>query len=64
MKICSYESGTPTTKSKYGNVPKEFILDDMMCDGSERTLFDCNHQENSNCEGNEGAGVVCSGNLI
>merc|ERR1719312_2042172 len=61
-RMLGYESGTPTTKSKYGNVPKEFILDDMMCDGSERTLFDCNHQENSNCEGNEGAGVVCSGN--
>ena len=48
-------------RSKYGTVPSEFILDDVECDGSEKSLFDCRYRKKDNCDGNEGAGVICSG---
>jgi len=59
-RMLGYKSGVPTTKSKFGRVPDDFILDDVMCEGTERSLFDCNHQEKDNCDRNEGAGVYCS----
>merc|ERR1711892_405105 len=59
-RMLGYKSGIPTTKSKFGKVPDDYILDDVMCDGTERSLFDCNHQERDNCGRNEGAGVICS----
>ena len=59
--ILRYSSGVPTTKSKFGTVPSEFILDDVMCKGTEASLFDCGYEDIDNCGGDEGAGVICSG---
>ena len=58
-----YKSGTPTTKSKFGSTPSRYILDDVACDGSETSLFDCGYQKKDNCGRNEGAGVICKGIL-
>ena len=34
-----------------------------MCEGTETSLFDCGFQKKDNCGKNEGAGVICSGDL-
>ena len=38
----------------------DFILDNVRCDGSENSLFDCPHVTSENCGSTEGAGVVCT----
>ena len=45
--------------STYGAVPDDFIMDNVNCDGSEKTLFDCSYLPTDNCGTTEGAGVVC-----
>ena len=52
--------GRATTKSHFGTVPTFFIMDDVKCSGSERTLQSCIHSRSHNCGESEGAGVVCS----
>merc|ERR1712106_36620 len=58
--MLGYKSGRPTTKSKFGSTPSKYILDDVMCEGTETSLFDCGYRKRDNCGKNEGAGVVCS----
>merc|ERR1712106_380323 len=60
-RMLGYQHGRPTRKSRYGTVPSEFALDDVMCDGSEHSLFDCDHSPHANCGKSEGAGVMCQG---
>ena len=59
--IISFASGVPTSRSRFGAVPADFALDDVQCEGSEESLFDCLHSPDSNCGANEGAGVICQG---
>ena len=40
-------------------MPSYFIIDDVQCDGSENSLFDCSHTTKENCGPTEGAGAVC-----
>jgi len=54
-----YSSGSSTTRSKYGSVPTNFIMDDVNCDGSETNILDCSHLSDHNCGSSEGAGVIC-----
>ena len=35
-------------------------MNDVNCDGSEKSLFDCDYDKGENCGPTEGAGVVCS----
>jgi len=56
-----YSSGSSTTRSKYGSVPTNFIMDDVNCDGSETNILDCSHRAEHDCRGSEGAGVICEG---
>ena len=39
-----------------------YLLDDVMCDGNEASLFDCSHAgfDLHNCKLREEAGVICS----
>ena len=41
-------------------MPDYFTMDDVNCDGSENTLWDCHHEKLDNCNYREGAGVVGS----
>ena len=55
--------GQATIDSKYGSVPNDFLLNDVQCDGSEMSIFDCpSTSDTSDCASHEGAGVICSGN--
>ena len=47
---------------RYGKVPDKFIVDDLQCTGNEALLSDCKNSTKHNCNGHEGAGVVCEGN--
>ena len=57
----SYTKGVATSRSRYGSVPADFALDDLMCNGNEESLYDCDHSSNANCGPEEGAGVICEG---
>ena len=37
------------------------LLDDLECDGSERTLLNCTYSQTHNCDHSEDAGVRCQG---
>jgi hypothetical protein len=50
---------TATGQSAYGEVPRVFSLDDVVCRGNEGKLADCSSSDVENCDGSEGAGVVC-----
>ena len=49
----------------YGNNPSggSYILDNLACDGSESSVFDCQHngEWEENCGSTEMAGVQCEG---
>ena len=49
----------PTTRSKFGRVSTDFIMDDVSCNGTEFHISLCTHSVNHNCGASEGAGVMC-----
>ena len=57
--ILRFEGGFPTRESKYGEVPPDFIMDNVNCTGSQQTLFECGYLPTDNCNEAEGAGVAC-----
>ena len=50
-----------TTKSRFGSVEDNFIMDDVACKGTEYSLEDCRYRGIDNCDGKEAAGVICHG---
>merc|ERR1711974_293712 len=44
----------------FGQVPDDFMMDNVECEGTEEKLLDCNHKTKDNCNGNEGLGVICT----
>ena len=48
----------------YGNGTVPFLLDNVVCTGSEPDLLQCQHNglEEHNCDSSETAGVICGGN--
>ena len=49
----------PTKESQFGLVPQSFSLDEVQCSGNETSLDNCTASDVENCDGSEGAGVVC-----
>ena len=47
-------------ESEFGDVPNNFIIDNVQCGGSENALVGCKYSKYHNCGVKEGAGVVCS----
>ena len=50
-----------TKDSRYGNTEDNFIMDDVVCKGTEDSLEECSFQTKDDCNGKEGAGVMCPG---
>ena len=55
-----FSSGRATVRSRFGRVPNVFAMDDVRCTGREKRIRDCPFNQNDNCSGREGAGVICS----
>ncbi len=56
-----------TVESKFGEVSSDFSYDEVSCEGTEKSLEDCQHQDFADCGTQEGAGVVCQntiGNIL
>lgn len=49
-----------TTLSEFGNVPEDFAMDSVYCNGDEETLFECVYSNENDCSVGEGAGVICN----
>merc|ERR1711983_114453 len=47
------------SRSQFGHVSPDFIMDDVQCNGAERNIYDCHHNDEHNCGPSEGAGVRC-----
>jgi len=58
-RMLGYPGGNHTAKSAYGSVPDTFIMDDVVCAGTEETLWECGHKTTEDCGVGEGAGVIC-----
>ena len=52
-------SSVATSNSAFGEVSKDFILDNVDCEGNETNIMFCTHTKRENCWMNEGAGVIC-----
>ena len=52
----------PSPLSKFGPGTGEIILDDVDCEGSENSIFDCQHRGlfTHNCGHAEDTGAICS----
>ena len=48
-----------TFSSYFGNVETPFSYDNVACNGHEKTLDDCPHDDVHNCGEEEAAGVIC-----
>ena len=57
--MIGFNVATAVSRSTYGSVPTNFIMDDVNCAGTEETLADCSYNPTHNCGGHEGAGVIC-----
>ena len=58
--MLGYSFGRPTNRSHFGRVSNSFAMDNVKCTGSEDSLLDCPHETQDDCNGDEGAGVICS----
>ena len=54
-----YYGGQYTTKSHFGKVSDDFMMDEVKCKGNEEKLLDCPHKTEDDCGGKEGLGVIC-----
>ena len=50
-----------TTSSPFGHGTRSFVLDNVVCVGTETSVFDCQHEPewDHNCGSGEWAGVKC-----
>ena len=53
-----------TQESAFGSVLGPFSYNNVKCHGNEESISDCPHLGTSNCDVNEGAGVVCNPTMI
>ena len=54
-----YTYGDAYDGSHWGDVPWEYAMDDVRCNGNEMYLQECSYSTSDDCNGHEGAGVHC-----
>ena len=53
------KNSVATTQSAFGLVSKDFVLDNVQCNGKETNIWLCARTLGENCTPSEGAGVIC-----
>ena len=53
------DASEATIESFFGQVEASFSYDNVACNGYEKELDDCYHEDDHNCNGEEAAGVKC-----
>ena len=59
-RMLGYAGGVGVTGSYFGRQGAVFVMDDVMCAGSEDSILDCAHHGHHNCGAGEAAGVICN----
>ena len=63
-RILGYGSAiSAPTQAFFGAGDGSIILDNVQCDGGEKSLFGCKHDLQNDCVQSEAAGLVCSGTM-
>ena len=57
--ILIYIGARALSQAAFGQGVGLIHLDDLMCDGTETSLFECTFDPTHNCAHSEDAGVVC-----
>ena len=60
----SSDGAIAITRSQFGLVSEDFIMDDVQCEGAETDINDCYHHDQHNCGPGEGAGVRCRDDIL
>jgi hypothetical protein len=55
-----FSSGMAYQGSRWGQVPTDFVMDDVQCTRYETHLYQCANSCGHNCAATEGAGVICN----
>ena len=64
LRMLGYPCGGQHTISSYfGRVNDTFAMDNVQCSGNENTILACPHTAKDNCDGGDGAGVICKGEI-
>ena len=66
MFLCGFTDALALENAYYGPGTGHILLDDLICNGTEPSLFDCNHDGIGvhDCDHSEDASVRCQGNII
>ena len=59
LRQLGYSYGSSTIQSHFGDVPRDFAMDEVSCSSSDYYLQDCSYSTSENCGATEGAGVYC-----
>ena len=61
MYVCA--GAQPLSHAFFGQGSGDIFIDNLVCNGSERRVFDCIFNDTHNCNHSEDAGVRCQGEL-
>ena len=64
--LCGFSDAVALDSAYYGQGTGPILLDNVVCTGSESSLFECDHNGigRHNCTHSEDASVQCQGNMI
>ena len=64
--LCGFAGAVARNYAYYGQGTGPILLDDVVCNGTESSLFECDHNGFGihNCAHSEDASVICQGNII
>ena len=66
MFLSGFTDAVALRNAYYGRGTGPILLDNLLCTGTETSLFDCNHNGigRHDCSHYDDASVICQGNII